>query len=80
MFSYLLVVSVVSCGSPAPVANAIVSTTDDAYLTEVTYQCRPGFKREAGGDWTRQCQADKRWSGTPPTCSGKVNFYTAVGI
>ncbi|KAI0232225.1 hypothetical protein LSAT2_017431, partial [Lamellibrachia satsuma] len=58
---------VVVCGPVAPVANAYVSMTDDVYLANITYECKPGFKK-ISGDWTRQCQADKRWSGQPPLC------------
>ncbi|KAI0220809.1 CUB and sushi domain-containing protein 1 [Lamellibrachia satsuma] len=63
---------IVSCGPLAPVAHALVSTTEEAYMTNVTYTCLPGFKPVAGGEWTRQCQADRRWSGTSPICSDGV--------
>ncbi|KAI0235778.1 Sushi, von Willebrand factor type A, EGF and pentraxin domain-containing protein 1, partial [Lamellibrachia satsuma] len=64
---------VVSCGPPAPVANAHASMTGDVYLANITYECKPGFK-EVSGDWTRQCQADKRWSGEPPLC-GEIRCH-----
>ncbi|KAI0231624.1 hypothetical protein LSAT2_018021 [Lamellibrachia satsuma] len=59
---------VVYCGPPAPVANAHATMTGEAYLANITYECKPGFRPEPDGDWTRQCQADKRWSGTAPLC------------
>ncbi|KAI0238242.1 hypothetical protein LSAT2_011135 [Lamellibrachia satsuma] len=59
---------VVSCGPPAPVANAHATMTGEAYLANITYECKPGFRPEPDGDWTRQCQTDKRWSGTAPLC------------
>ncbi|KAI0229120.1 P-selectin [Lamellibrachia satsuma] len=60
--------SIVSCGPLAPVANAHASMTDDTFLANITYECKPGFNPEPGSDWTRQCQADKRWSGSAPLC------------
>ncbi|KAK2192700.1 hypothetical protein NP493_25g07031 [Ridgeia piscesae] len=59
---------VVSCGPAAPVANAYVSVSEDVYATVITYVCKPGYKPLPGGNLTRQCQADKRWSGTAPQC------------
>ena len=63
-----VLLTVVSCGPPAPVANAHVTMTDDMFLSNVTYECKPGFRPKPDGDWTRQCQTDKRWSGTAPLC------------
>ncbi|KAI0227874.1 hypothetical protein LSAT2_021636 [Lamellibrachia satsuma] len=59
---------IVSCGPPAPVAHATASTNELDYMTNITYTCLPGFVPATGGQWTRQCQVDRRWSGTPPLC------------
>jgi len=46
--------------------------TDAEFMANITYECIPGYKKLPGGngDWLRQCQADKQWSGTAPQCVG----------
>ena len=72
--------TVVSCGPAAPVANAYVSVSEDVYATVITYVCKPGYKPLPGGDLTRQCQADKRWSGTAPQCEGTNVLHATESI
>ncbi|KAK2149960.1 hypothetical protein NP493_2875g00011, partial [Ridgeia piscesae] len=61
--------TVVSCGPPAPVANTHATMPDETvFMSNITYECKAGYKAMPGGDWTRQCQEDKRWSGTAPIC------------
>jgi len=67
MFDIRIVV--VTCGPPAPIADATANTSAVAYMTKITYTCLPGFVH-VSGQLTRQCQADGRWSGKPPSCRG----------
>jgi len=45
---------------------------ETVFMSNITYECKAGYKAMPGGDWTRQCQEDKRWSGTAPICIGKL--------
>ena len=64
--------TVVSCGSLAPVAHALYDIPEETtYMTSITYDCEEGYKRGVGGDWTRTCLENKQWSGTPPVCLGQ---------
>ena len=64
--------TVVSCGSLAPVAHALYDVPEETtYMTNITYDCEEGYKRGVGGDWTRTCLENKQWNGTPPVCLGQ---------
>ena len=62
--------SVVSCGSVAPVAHALYDVPEETtYMTSITYDCQEGYKRGVG-NWTRTCLENKQWTGIPPMCEG----------
>ena len=72
----LLSFTVIDCGDPGDVPNAIKSGRY-VYNEEVTYTCRLGYRKIEGDD-KRLCQADGTWSGTPPTCTSKFRWYLSV--
>ncbi|XP_063413796.1 CUB and sushi domain-containing protein 3-like isoform X13 [Mytilus trossulus] len=45
----------------------ITATTGTSYQDKVTYACITNYVLKSG-DLTRQCFADKTWSGSPPVC------------
>ncbi|XP_064629480.1 plasminogen-like [Lineus longissimus] len=49
-------------------ATVVVTGTADSYGTTVTYTCWKGYNLTSG-DLTRECQSDKKWSGTAPMCT-----------
>ena len=62
--------SVVSCGSVAPVAHALYDVPGETtYMTSITYDCQEGYKRGVG-NWTRTCLENKQCTGIPPMCEG----------
>ena len=72
----LLSFTVIDCGDPGDVPNAIKSGRY-VYNEQVTYTCRQGY-RKVDGDFHLHCQADGTWSGTPPTCTSKFRWYPSV--
>ena len=63
--------TVTECGPLSPVAHAIATVTGQSYLSVVEYKCKEGH-RHTSGALKRTCQADQRWSGATPTCTGKT--------
>ena len=49
--------------------DKVPSTYD--YDTSVVYSCNTGYSKTAG-DLSRKCIDTNTWSGTAPTCSGKL--------
>ena len=76
----LLLVEVGECPSPADVAHARLvpeacdSVTSHVFGGSVTYACDDGYALY-GGNLTRTCGEDGRWSGSPPTCAGEGLYY-----
>ncbi|XP_067041101.1 sushi, von Willebrand factor type A, EGF and pentraxin domain-containing protein 1-like [Acropora muricata] len=57
----------VNCGTPLPVTNGIITGTNYAYNSTITYSCvAANFK--LSGSQVRTCQADGTWSGVQPVC------------
>ena len=61
----------ISC-DPAPDApeNGQRSGSGRIFKSTVTYSCDPGYTLQ--GDNTHTCMANKRWSGSAPTCNRKL--------
>ena len=61
----------ISCG-PAPdaPANGQRRVSGRIFQSTVTYTCDSGYTLQ--GDNTRTCMANKRWSGSAPTCIRKL--------
>jgi len=66
------VLTVTECGPLSPVAHAIATVIGQSYLAVVEYQCEEGH-RYTSGALKRTCQADQRWSGVTPVCTGKLS-------
>ena len=63
--------TVVSCGpSPDTPANGQRSGSGTTFRSAVTYSCDRGYTQEGSSRLT--CMANKRWSGTAPTCNRKL--------
>ena len=58
-----------SCSQPS-IANGVVSVTGQRSGDTATYTCDSGY--ELVGSATRTCQADGSWTGSAPTCVGKL--------
>ena len=66
--------SVVSCGSLAPVAHSLYDVPEETtYMTTITYDYQEGYKRGVG-NWKRTCLENKQWTGTPPMCEGQCVY------
>ena len=61
----------VNCGSLEDIDNGDVSINPDTrFQSAATYSCNAGF--QLVGRSQRQCQADATWSGSEPSCVGKL--------
>ena len=61
--------SVIKCPAINPPANGLVGACSLNYQGTCSVSCADGYVRH-GGDETRTCLLNKRWSGVPPTCRG----------
>ena len=61
--------SVIKCPAVTPPANGLVGACSLNYQGTCSVSCADGYVRH-GGDETRTCLVNKRWSGVPPTCRG----------
>ncbi|XP_078575446.1 sushi, von Willebrand factor type A, EGF and pentraxin domain-containing protein 1-like isoform X3 [Branchiostoma floridae x Branchiostoma japonicum] len=57
----------VQCGKPESIPDGVLVGEDYTYGKTVTYKCNSGY--ELNGSDSRVCQANKTWSGLPPTCN-----------
>ena len=69
--SYLFLPLAISCG-PAPdaPANGQRSVSGTTFGSTVIYTCDPGYTLQRESIHT--CMANKRWSGSAPTCNRKL--------
>ena len=64
----------VSCGQPGVPSNGRVNTTDGVLFGDVVrYSCDAGYM--VSGLAERTCQAEKRWSGSVPTCEREISIH-----
>ena len=63
----------ISCGEPEVVVDARRTGTY-LYGDIVVYTCQSGFVLTSG-DVTLECQADGRWEGEAPHCTGYYAYY-----
>jgi hypothetical protein len=57
----------VDCGPlPDPTNGTVTPTPNTTYGSTASYSCKKGYAPFGGS--ARQCQADRTWSGTAPTC------------
>lgn len=56
----------ISCPSLGPFSNGLTTVTGITYLSTANYSCNEGYRLV--GQSTRECQSNKTWSGTKPTC------------
>jgi len=63
------VVTSVVCPTPENPKNGKATYTTLAYNSVVSYECRYGYTLV--GESSSRCGADRKWSGTLPTCKGK---------
>lgn len=66
MFCILSVVTAVQCPLPENPRNGKAIYTSVSYNSVVSYECRYGYTLV--GESSRRCGADKKWSGSLPTC------------
>ena len=64
--SFLYVILVVNCGSLENPIGGVVTVSTTTFNSTATYICNND--RVLIGEDSRQCQSDKTWSGTSPTC------------
>ncbi|XP_035694916.1 sushi, von Willebrand factor type A, EGF and pentraxin domain-containing protein 1-like [Branchiostoma floridae] len=57
----------VTCRSPDPPINGVVSHQSNGYGARATYSCKPGY--ELVGERTRTCGDDGYWTGSSPYCT-----------
>ncbi|CAC5384975.1 CSMD [Mytilus coruscus] len=70
----------VECQAPALITNGSWNTSSQYFYGNIiTYQCDRAFALI--GNESRTCQADRTWSGVPPTCSAVTcpNFIVPNG-
>ena len=75
LFNY----SVIDCGTPPKVKNAVRSMDErgTGYTATVTYACKRGFHRDPNaGKLDRKCGLNSQWDGEAPVCLGKSTTYT----
>ena len=65
--------SVIKCPAVTPPANGLVGACSLNYQGTCSVSCADGYVRH-GGDETRTCLVNKRWSGVPPTCRGTYQW------
>lgn len=63
-------VSAVDCGAPDHPFNGNAVFTSTSYNSVVSYECKYGYLL-SGGEPTRRCGTDGKWSGATPKCQGK---------
>jgi hypothetical protein len=67
----------IDCYQPAGILNGRVNATYTIWGSIASYTCDSGYSMT--GSFTRTCQSDGTWSGTPPTCT-LVDCGTAPSI
>ena len=71
--------TVVVCGTLTnPVNGQVSHTAGTTFGQTATYSCSTGFNLV--GDNTRTCQATRVWSGSAPTCQGRLLPSTCTQI
>lgn len=61
-----------TCGDPGKVDDSTYDFSSDVLLnSSVVYTCNRGYRKTAG-NLTRICQAEGKWSGVKPVCSGEL--------
>ena len=74
VFTYFPPLTAVNCGALTNPANGQVSyTAGTTFGQTATYSCNMGYNLI--GSRTRNCQATGRWSGSAPTCQGKLLLH-----
>ncbi|KAI0214852.1 Sushi, von Willebrand factor type A, EGF and pentraxin domain-containing protein 1 [Lamellibrachia satsuma] len=73
------VCTVIECGPPPTIAHANPSTSGESFLSVAEYKCDEGYTH-TGGALSLTCQADKRWSGSAPVCTGMTVIEPGVAI
>ena len=66
--------TVITCPVPEEIDNGQVHYTSVVYLSNVTYNCKEGFKL-AKGNPRRMCLETKTWSGALPECIGTFDIF-----
>ena len=59
----------VDCGDPGTPANGHNVNSTYTYSHVISFQCMPGYFMTGVSSVT--CQANSKWTGTKPTCTGK---------
>ena len=65
----LIIIIAVDCGSLDSPANGSISLSATTFLSLAEYSCDLGYILI--GEESRQCQANRTWSGEDPICEGK---------
>ena len=72
--TYFPLLTVVNCGALTNPANGQVSyIAGTTFGQRATYSCNTGYKLVGSG--TRTCQGAGSWSGSAPTCQGKLLLH-----
>ena len=77
LISILLVVTVLSCGTPSSLSNGQRHYSNTTVGSTVTYTCNTGYRMTAGNS-SRTCLFGGRWSGSHPTCSSEFTLVTFI--
>ena len=67
---YILLSTVVNCGTLNNPTNGQVTTTGTTFGQNATYSCNTGYNLM--GSSTRTCQSTGVWSGDVPTCQSTL--------
>lgn len=65
--------SAVDCGTLEAPADGSVVFDATVFGNVATYSCSEDFALVGGAN--RTCNASGEWSGNPPTCEGKCNYF-----
>ena len=60
----------IDCGSLDDPTNGVVSVSSTTFSSTAIYSCNTGYALT--GDDMRTCLESGRWSGSEPTCTGKM--------
>ena len=69
-------ISEIDCGSLDDPANGEVSVSSTTFNSVATYSCNTGYNLTEHG--IRTCSESGVWSGSEPTCTGKMGVLVSV--
>ncbi len=70
VFTNLFFPLVINCGNLPSLDNGLVTISIDDFGSNASYTCNTGYMLT--GDVIRVCEVTGDWSGSEPTCTGKL--------